>query len=435
MTRTSTLLLAVAGIAAACGQPPTGGGSGGSSATGGGGAAAGGSSNGGGVAAGGAGGDGGGSAGGAAGGGVAGGSAGGGTSGAAGGIGGGVAGGAGGNAGGSAGGAGGGSTPDAGLSVVLNAAAPFIVPEGGTATFTVRLSQPPPAVVTLSVARASGDTSLSIQGTSTFGFSSANWNVPHQVTVAAAQDVDSTSDSAVFDVTAPGVTTASLTATERDDDGDAGVIGPRDAGLLPDGGPDVAADDFERTTLGSNWTVFFPMGAQASQVKIVASSDLGMGAGPQGFFLVNWTRNTFSADQFCEATLPVDATPGWIYMVYVRWRATDAARYGFAYNSDPGQGSFGSWIFKYDGVPSAQTRVFATAPATSTPQPGDTLRVEIVGYTLRGFHNGRLVLEATDVDPTRIANGVPGLAARWATGNTSTGMDVKVWESWRGGSL
>ena len=45
------------------------------------------------------------------------------------------------------------------------------------------------------------------------------------------------------------------------------------------------------------------------------------------------------------------------------------------------------------------------------------------------------MLEATDTDPSKIGAGVTGLAARWATGNNQTPFDVKVWESWSGGSL
>lgn len=202
-----------------------------------------------------------------------------------------------------------------------------------------------------------------------------------------------------------------------------------------DGPSDVDTDDFERASLGSAWTIVFPQTPPNDQVRIIGGSDLGMGPGPEGFFLVSYTARTFSADQFGEATIPTDVAANWIHQVYVRWRATDRARYGFGYNSDPGQASFGNWYFKYDGVPSAQTRVFATAAATATPQPGDRIRVEIVGYTLKGYFNGTLVLEATDTDASKIANGVPGLAARWATGNTSTSVEVKVWESWSGGSL
>jgi hypothetical protein len=54
---------------------------------------------------------------------------------------------------------------------------------------------------------------------------------------------------------------------------------------------------------------------------------------------------------------------------------------------------------------------------------------------LRGYWNSTVMLEATDTDATKIADGVPGLAARWANGNTSTSVDAKVWESWSGGAL
>ncbi len=198
---------------------------------------------------------------------------------------------------------------------------------------------------------------------------------------------------------------------------------------------DSRADDFERATLGSNWAIRFPNPDTGGQVRIVDNSDLGMGPGPQGFFLVNWVGSTFAADQYCEATIPADVTADWAHQVYVRWRSSDGARYGFGYNNDPGQPQFGMWYFKYDGVPSAQTRVFATVNATQTPQPGDTLRVEVRGYELRGYLNGTLVLMATDVDPSRIAAGETGLAARWATGNQPTDDAAKVWEAWSGGSL
>lgn len=223
------------------------------------------------------------------------------------------------------------------------------------------------------------------------------------------------------------------------DDVDASQLdaSPLDASPLDastDAPRDMATDDFERATLGPDWTVIFPP-APNDQVRIIGGSDLGMGPGPQGFFLVNYTARAFTADQFGEATIPLDVNPQWIHQVYVRSRASDRARYGFGYNGDPGQPTFGDWYFKYDGVPSAQTRVFATAPAPMAPRPGDRIRVEIVGYTLRGYWNGTLVLEATDTDASKIAGGVPGLAARWATGNTATTVDVKVWESWSGGSL
>jgi hypothetical protein len=192
-------------------------------------------------------------------------------------------------------------------------------------------------------------------------------------------------------------------------------------------------DDFERAALGSDWTIVYPQTPPNDQGPIIGGSRAWTRAG--GFFLVTYTARPFPPDQPGEATIPTDVDARGSIRSTVRWRESDWARYGFGYNGDPGQPGYRTWYFKYDGVASAQTRVFATAPAPMSPQPGDRLRVEIVGYTLKGFWNGTLVLEGTDTDPTKIGGGAPGLAARWATGNISTTAPVKVWESWSGGSL
>ncbi len=228
-------------------------------------------------------------------------------------------------------------------------------------------------------------------------------------------------------------TTGGPSSSSSDADGSSGSAETDDAGSTSDGDSDAVLDDFERESLGPDWAVIFPPPPN-DQVAIIDGSDLGMLPGPQGFFLVNYRGETFGPDQFCEATIPLDVVGDWAHQVYVRWRPRDGARYGFGYDNDPGQEFFGSWYFKYDGVPSAQTRVFATAPGV-LPQPGDVLRVEVEGLSLRGYHNGRLVLEATDTDPSQILDGEPGLAARWATGNQSTAQTAKVWEDWAGGTL
>lgn len=195
-------------------------------------------------------------------------------------------------------------------------------------------------------------------------------------------------------------------------------------------------DDFERAELGPSWRIWFPQPPDDVQVAIVDNSDLGLLPGPQGFFVVTWMATTFAADQFSEATIPEDVTDGWIHQVVVRWRGADGARYGFGYGSDPGQvDQYQTWYFKYDGVPGPETRWIATTPAAQEPAPGDTLRLEVEGFTLRGYFNDALVLEATDTDPSKIADGEPGMAARWATGNQGTEQPAKVWESWSGGDL
>ena len=197
----------------------------------------------------------------------------------------------------------------------------------------------------------------------------------------------------------------------------------------------TASDDFERSALGPNWMISFP--ASGNQVQIIGNSDLGMVAGPQGFFLANWAGAAFGPDQYCEAVIPLDAPPNWAHQVYVRRRSDDAARYGFGFDNDSTQTLYyKKWYFKYDGVAGPQTRMFGVVDKEpQAPRPGDTLRVEIIGYTLYGYWNGRLMATATDTASNRIANGVPGLAARVANGNQAITQSVRIWEMWRGGTL
>ncbi|RKE17256.1 glycoside hydrolase family 9 protein [Streptomyces sp. TLI_171] len=91
------------------------------------------------------------------------------------------------------------------------------VPEGGSATVSVKLSAAPAQNVTVTAARASGDTDLSA-GASALVFTPANWSTAQQLSLTAAQDADTAAGSAVFTLTGAGVQAASFTATEADDD-------------------------------------------------------------------------------------------------------------------------------------------------------------------------------------------------------------------------
>ncbi|MFG2823722.1 glycoside hydrolase family 9 protein [Kitasatospora sp. NPDC048365] len=91
------------------------------------------------------------------------------------------------------------------------------VAEGGSAAVGVRLSAAPAQGVTVTVARASGDSDLSVPGTALV-FTAANWSTAQQVAVAAAQDADAVAGSAVFSVGGSGVQGTTFTATEVDDD-------------------------------------------------------------------------------------------------------------------------------------------------------------------------------------------------------------------------
>lgn len=107
-------------------------------------------------------------------------------------------------------------TQDATAALVVSRTA-LTVPEGGTGTFTVQLSAAPSANISVSVTRQSGDTDLSATP-STLTFTATNWSTPQTVTVTAAQDADALNGQAVFAVTASGLMTQTVTATEVDDD-------------------------------------------------------------------------------------------------------------------------------------------------------------------------------------------------------------------------
>jgi hypothetical protein len=92
------------------------------------------------------------------------------------------------------------------------------VPEGATAQFRVRLSNIPAANVTVSAARVSGDSDLSVQSGAALTFTPANWNVYQAVTLAAAEDIDDVHGSATIRLSAPSLANKETTAQEIDKD-------------------------------------------------------------------------------------------------------------------------------------------------------------------------------------------------------------------------
>ena len=92
------------------------------------------------------------------------------------------------------------------------------VPEGSTATFDVRLDTPPAGTVTVPVVRVSGDADIAVSGGASLVFTPANFAADQTVTLAAAEDVDTTAGTATIQCAAVGYTAASVTATEQDND-------------------------------------------------------------------------------------------------------------------------------------------------------------------------------------------------------------------------
>ena len=94
------------------------------------------------------------------------------------------------------------------------------VPEGGTATFTVRLSDPPTPTLNVLVSHSGGDTDIGVDPrTALLSFDTNNWYIGQTVTLAAAEDADTVTASASITCSALGWTTKFVTATERENDG------------------------------------------------------------------------------------------------------------------------------------------------------------------------------------------------------------------------
>ncbi len=92
------------------------------------------------------------------------------------------------------------------------------VPENNTASFSVQISAPQPAPVTVTVARTEGDTDLSVTGGTNLVFDSGNWNVNQTVIVSAIDDSDTGNGTATISCTSPGAAIKTVAATEFDDD-------------------------------------------------------------------------------------------------------------------------------------------------------------------------------------------------------------------------
>ena len=119
------------------------------------------------------------------------------------------------------------------------------VPEGGSATYTVRLATLPSATVFIDLAKKSGG-ATDYDGDLTFSppqltFTTKGWDLPQQVTVSAAQDTDAAEGTAVFTHTATsddtsydGITITNVTATEDDDE--LGVTLSKKSVSVPEGG-------------------------------------------------------------------------------------------------------------------------------------------------------------------------------------------------------
>ena len=98
---------------------------------------------------------------------------------------------------------------------ILPTAFSYVVQEGNSTSFSVRLTVQPTSSVTVNLA-ISGDNDLLLSGPSSLQFDSSNWNLPHPVQISAQPDTDSVNGTATLVLSASGITSTSIQITESD---------------------------------------------------------------------------------------------------------------------------------------------------------------------------------------------------------------------------
>lgn len=176
-------------------------------------------------------------------------------------------------------------------------------------------------------------------------------------------------------------------------------------------------DDFARPdgAPGPNWA--WQQGALGT--PIIRNGTLG--STNTGLVIAWWTPDLFGPDQWSEITVAPNFNPAVLLQVFVRRQATTLCRYGFHY-----QASTGKYTLKYDGCASAPGISFVEVPGVQF-QPGDVVRLEVYGTTLRGLINGVVVISGTH---TALTGGQTGLVI-----NPYAVTAQQAVEQWRGGSL
>jgi MYXO-CTERM domain-containing protein len=122
-------------------------------------------------------------------------------------------------------------TANASTQALVLSGAHLWMAEGGRASVTVSLAMAPTAEVSVVATRVRGDGDVSISAGSALTFTPTNWNVPQPITISAADDPDTTLDTATFDVTASGLAPVSVDVNVVDDETNALVISPTALGI------------------------------------------------------------------------------------------------------------------------------------------------------------------------------------------------------------
>ena len=101
---------------------------------------------------------------------------------------------------------------------ILTSADSISISEGETNTFQVKLSAQPTGNTSVTVARISGDSDITVSNGSSLTFTTSNWNTYQTVTLAAAEDADSVNSIAEIRCSSTGIANKDITITEADND-------------------------------------------------------------------------------------------------------------------------------------------------------------------------------------------------------------------------
>lgn len=104
-----------------------------------------------------------------------------------------------------------------GLEIVFERAT-TVVPEGGTAGLSLKLSGEPPREVTVTAAVDSGNGRISVLPPGSVTFTRSDWDTWQQIVLFAEEDVDASNREVVIRCTAPGLFDALTRAIEEDND-------------------------------------------------------------------------------------------------------------------------------------------------------------------------------------------------------------------------
>ncbi|MFU8892485.1 MAG: InlB B-repeat-containing protein [Luteolibacter sp.] len=189
------------------------------------------------------------------------------------------------------------------VSVVTDVAA-VDIPEGGTETFQVKLSAQPAENITVTVARSSGDTDITVQSGGSLTFTTSNWDTYQTVTLAAAVDTDAENGTAIItcEPSDPAYTAAEVTATELDKDTILTVASGGNGSTTPSGA--VVVEKGVATAISAtpaegydfvNWTVTNAAATLADDNAASTTATLSEPATVQANFAIKQYTLTYSA--------------------------------------------------------------------------------------------------------------------------------------------